>query len=346
MKTYHILSCGLFFTGRMLLTAAANPYSSASSYSSSVMTMRRNNKMILTSLLLDTHGGGGVDAGVVGTKEAKKKASSSTVGEIFSLSANERLVNILQLPILLTLAGLIRMETISRFIVNLLSIFPSAVMPTFEKLSIINWIIHYVTLAYNVGIFQRLFYDDGSSSPGTTTRKKRIMAIFFTGFGQIFGSAFILSHSVIGMPPSSATSAVGQSIYNLGRLLLLFSAMTVGPLLLLSNILFVGIPVSFLIGYGILNGLVSFSTLPGILLSNLGLIAVLTSSRKDFSPMFKLGFVLYSFLPVIMALVGKFIVFDEESDLFHTTVQSCLAIITIFQRWALIRDDRNKVKEK
>ena len=109
----------------------------------------------------------------------------STTGEIFSLSANERLVNILQLPILLTLAGLIRTETFSRLIVNLLKIFPYSTMHDYEKLSIINWTIHYNTLVYGIGIFLRLFYgsdddDNGSSSSAWTTRKRRIYALYVT----------------------------------------------------------------------------------------------------------------------------------------------------------------------
>ena len=298
--------------------------------------------MILTSLLLDTRGGGGVDAGVVGTKEAKKKASSSTVGEFFSLSANERLVNILQLPILLTLAGLIRIETISRLIVNLLKIFPYSAIFDYEKLSIINWTIHYASLVYNVGIFLRLFYgDDGSSSAGTTTRKKRVYAICVTGLGQIFGAALILSHSLVGMSPSSATATAEQSLYNFAQSGMKFSVMATGPLLLLSSNLLVAIPASFLIGYAILKGLVSFSTLPGILLSNLGLIAVLTSSGNDFSPMFKLSHFLYSFLPVMVTLIGKFIAY-EGTDLGHSLGALAVTTITIFQRWTLVKDDQNR----
>lgn len=303
---------------------------------------RGDTTQLFASIFGDARGGVGVGTKA---KETNNSSSSSIVGEIFSLSANERLVNILQLPILLTLAGLIRTESISRLIANLLRIFPYSAMHDYEKLSIINWSVHYTALVYNVGIFLRLFYGDGSSSAGTT-RKKRIYAICATGLGQIFGAALMLSHSLIGfaMPPSSATATAGQSLYNFAHSSMKFSTMAIGPLLLLSKSLFIGISASFLIGYATLKGLVSFGNLPGIVLSNSGLIALLISSENDFSPMFKLSHFLYSFMPVIATLIGRFIAY-EGTDLGHSLGALVVTTFTIFQRWALIRDDQNRLRK-
>jgi len=109
--------------------------------------------------------------------------------------------------------------------------------------------------------------------------------------------------------------------------------MVIGGSLLLPTMW--GILFSLLVGGSILKGLLSFNNLPGIVLVNFGLLAVLFSSKNDFPLKFKLGYCMLSLAPLVDFIAGKTLFFPG-TDSAHTVTAAWILVTTILQRSSML----------
>ena len=243
-----------------------------------------------------------------------------------ALSSNEILINMLQLAIIITMIGLVRIQCIGNWSARLFRCFPYSFMVDYERLSIIDWIVHYITPAYNIGVMQRLLTmsDDGE---GEVSLKRRYFAIVVSGLGHVLGTSLMISHSLIG-----TGSPAQQAFHNFSAFLMKFSAMSIGGFMFLPIV--GGLIFSSLVTFSIMRGLVSFQNILGIILTNFGLLAILTSSKRDFPVKFKIGYTLMSFSPLIVTILDGTL--GKGTDLAHTLGALSISLSMIIQRWSLI----------
>ena len=208
---------------------------------------------------------------------------------------------------------------------------PTDAILDYEPLSIMDWTLHYSILGFNVGIIQRLFKTDINSS-ASGTKKKRVYAVAVAGFGQeFFGAISMLSHSLVGR-----NFIAEQALHNLAHSCLVFSVMSIGPLLLLPMAW--GILCSLMVGISVMKGAIYFGNGPGILLANLGLLAVLFAPEKDFPTEFKVGYGMLSTALLVVYLVDKYFIYSG-TDIGHMLTASWILITTVFQRWSLLKKE-------
>eukprot|EP00957_Ditylum_brightwellii_P151148 11508934-Ditylum_brightwellii.AAC.1 len=93
-------------------------------------------------------------------------------------------INLVQLSIFLGLAGLLRIPSIAAWVTSSLRCFAYHSMTNYERLSALDWAVHYSVLGYNIGILLSLF----KTTPNqVAAKKKRAYAIVTAGFGHILG---------------------------------------------------------------------------------------------------------------------------------------------------------------
>ncbi len=248
------------------------------------------------------------------------------IKQAFALSHNEITISMVQLALLLTTFGLVRIPSVAEWSTKIFQCFPYQFMLDYEHLSAVDWTIHYSALAYNIGVMRGL-WTKRNEDDGKVSMKRRSFAIGMSGLGQVLGISLMISHSLIG-----TGSPAQQAFHNFSAFLMKFTAMSIGGFMLLppvGSMIF-----SSLVACAIMKGLVSFQNMFGILLSNFGLIAILTSSRKDFPVKFKIGYMVLTLFPVASIIIDSTI--GGGTDLGHTLGVIWLSSSTIIQRMALI----------
>ena len=259
-------------------------------------------------------------------EEPPTKVSIKLLGQIkrsITLSPEEMKVNQFLMPLLLASFWLIRVPSVATWTTNSLRYFPFHQMLDYEPLSIVDWVIHYSMIVYNIGIIQSLFKTDGKSD----SKRKRAFAIAVGGLGQLFGTTTLILHSLI-----SIGSPAEQALHNFSHFMLLFSTMSVGALMTLSTVL--GIPFLILVWRSLMKGILSFQNIPGLVLVNSGLLAVILSPKRDFSSKFKAGYFMICLAPVVEKIANNY--FGAGTDIGHMLVAFWLLVCTLFQRWSLL----------
>ena len=272
----------------------------------------------------------------------------------------EAAANILQLVLFITVAGLMRLPSIASCTANAFRIFPHRQMLDYEPMSMMNWIVHYFTVFINTGIFYRLVVrsspsirnNAGSTSrtssnimtvppnlvvpPSILNRKRKIYAIVHSGLGQLFGMGLMISHSLIGTRESMGAQ---QVLHNFSHFWMQVSAMSLGPMLLFP--LSLSCVVSSLIVYFNLTGFLTFTNLPGIVLSNLSLLSVLVTPTEIFPRMFKIGHTMISlgFIPISI-LDSKM---GGGTDLGHNLGAVWIATCMVLSKWSLDKNAKDNV---
>ena len=276
---------------------------------------RRNSQQFDVAKLWSVNGGSQDDNDATATVVDKTAESDEpgmakmTLQKCFSSLANEEAAgNILQFILFVTVACLMRLPSIASCTANAFRIFPHRKMLDYEPMSMMNWIVHYSTVLINYGIFRRLVQSSpdvrntGDSRtisnmtvpPSILNRKRKIYAIVTSGLGQLFGMTLMISHSLIGTRESMAQ----QAVHNFSHFWMQVSAMSLGPMLIfplsLSSVL------SSLIVYFNLTGFLSFTNIPGLVLTNFSLLSVLVLPTEIFPRLFKIGHTMLSlgFIPV------------------------------------------------
>ena len=159
-------------------------------------------------------------------------------------------------------------------------------------------------------------------------------AIITNGLGHLFGMTYMMSHPLIG-----TGSVAQQALHNSLHFLMQVSAMSLGPLLLFP--LSLGSVLLSLVVYFNLNGYLSFTNLPGIVLSNLSrLLSVLVSSSEVFPKKLKIGHTMLSlgFIPV--GIIDK--KFRGGTDIAHNLGTLWLASCMLILKWSLnTTNDKN-----
>ena len=264
--------------------------------------------------------------------------------------------NILQFVLFITVACLMRLPSIASCTASACRIFPHQNMFGYEPMSVINWIIHYSAVVINYGNFHRLVRSRSPSpasvrnagttsrtssnltvSPSLLNRQRKIYAIVNCGLGQLFGMILMISHSLIGTRESMAQ----QALHNFSYFWMQASVMSLGPMLLCPLSLSCG--VSFLVFYFNLTGFLSFTNMPGIVLSTFSLFSVLVTPTAIFPRMFKIG---HAMLSVGFILVSE--ILDRKwgggTDLAHSLGAVWLAVCMIIVRWSLDNAKDNAVR--
>lgn len=274
---------------------------------------------------------GGADAP---TDASVYSQAGNGIKKALVLSPSELKINLVQLPLLLCAVGLVRVPSVAAWLVKILGGFPHHEVLDYERLSAVNWWVHYCIIAYNIGIFQSLLKDTTPGEASDTKKKRAAYAIIFAGLGQFFiGFVTMLSHSLVG----TGLKDTEQALHNLTHSSIMLSAMAIGgPLLLPVSW---GIVFSLVVGAFTLNGLISFGNVPGIMLANLGVLAVLCSSANAFPLKFKLGYVMLSMAPVAVLLLEKIFLLHPATDLGHTLGAAWVLLCTILQRWSLLEQN-------
>ncbi len=248
------------------------------------------------------------------------------VKKAFTLSHNEICISILQLALLLTMIRLVRIPSIANWTTKLFQCFPYVFMFDYEHLSLVDWVIHYSALVYNIRVISGLWTMQNDND-GKVSMKRRSFAIGVTGLGHVLGISLMISHSLIG-----TGSPAQQAFHNFSAFLMKFTAMSIGGFMMLPPVgsIFYASAVTF----AIMKGLVSFQNAFGILLTNVGLMAILTSSKRDFPVKFKIGYLMLTFFPAASIIIDKTL--GGHTDLGHTLGAIWLSLSTILQRWSLI----------
>lgn len=251
--------------------------------------------------------------------------------QAFVLSPKEITINGIQLTVILATMGLVRIPSIDRWIVELCQFLPHRQVDI-EPLSAGTWITHYLSLAYNVGVIQGLLTTDQSHKEDIDGKKvypskrRRTFAVVVSGLGQVVGFSTLVSHSLV-----CTGSPVEQALYSLSSFLIKCSIMSLGGFLLLPKVC--SIPLALVVAWSIWLERLTYQSVPGIALSNIGLAAVMTSPKEDFPITFKIGYIMMSFMPVVSTILNMWV--GKNPDLGHSLSTAWLTMGTVLQRWAL-----------
>jgi hypothetical protein len=282
----------------------------------------------------------------------KKSGSSSTSSSASIVLGVPLSIHIGQFVVIaLVMVGL-RFDPFAHFVRSILSILPSGgifavkyAAPWFKPLSVHDWFVHVTTLIPNLEMIewfrQRQVAVSKSKNNKNNTLYQSLYYLFL--MSQVQAIMTLLSHSLIGVRDDLQVQFIEWEfffmrlhVFSTGLLILLPRTGVVSWNVIVSVV----IP---LLAYLVNQDILTFQSVPGIVLSTLSMIAICTtpsnsSSGDDdgsaFLPLlFKLGWVLLAFMPVLFP--------DTSNDWGHTLGAGLLNVPLFVMAYGLLKSSSN-----
>jgi hypothetical protein len=257
--------------------------------------------------------------------------------------------------IALVMVGL-RFDFFAHFVQSILSILPSGgiavkyAAPWFKPLSVQDWFVHATTLIPNLETIEwfRKRRAAVSQSKNETNKNNTLYQSLHYLFimSHVQGIFALLSHSLIGVRDDLQllffewdNFFMRLHVFSTGLLIFL-----PGPVVSWNVIVSVVLP---LLAYLVNQDILTFQSVPGIVLSTLSMIAILTtpSTRRgsgdddeiSYLPLlFKLGWVLLAFMPVLFP--------DTSNDWGHTLGAGLLNVPLFVMAYGLLKSSSSDPK--
>ena len=196
----------------------------------------------------------------------------------------------------------------------------------FKPLSVECWIVHLVTLVPGLEI-TAWFRDAAKSCPSSEKYRQTLYQAFYFLFaiGQVQGIVSTLSHSMI-----NVNDSLEYRLFQISSFVIRLSVFGTPFFILLPSLIgcwnvsfAVVLPV---LAYLINQNILTFASVPGIVVSSGAMIVVL--SRKELPLLFKLGWVLLAVLPTIVP--------DTTTDMDHLIGAAELNVPLIVMAYGLL----------
>jgi len=352
-----IISSSPFFLNQM---SNAPPSSSSPFQKKTTITRKQSSKSDVDLSFIrqqesnDPSVTGSTSTSISGMSSALRKtfqaAGTPSLLKPFILSKKEVALNLVQLLTLLIISRIFMIPTGQRWLLEskLFSAFPQNQLPGYGMMSFEGWISHSATQIYGLTVLLKLL-----SSTSTTKvkeesdahfsqkaiQKRRSFGMIF-GIQQIMGVFLILSHMFMGNAPMHVCE---QRLFDVAMYLMKVSTFLIGFIVQSPVFGWVALlPISIL---SLQKHVLDFGTLFGIILSTFGFASLLAIPNNILPLLFKMSYVAIPVLSfaatqVLQSVFGIAV----SSNIRHVLVDSMLALVFIFMRWTLIKEEEAKVQ--